>query len=140
MNDVLSLLRAANVALLSAALLTLIIWLSDTWSGLSWGRRLSMGSIRLLVVGGIAGSAIKYATNAPVDASIIVVTVAALGVIAGQWIARNDANGYIKSSVLLDAMSAADAEKYGDPCEHPGCIAARIKLRRVIAGGAPTEE
>lgn len=132
MNTVLEMLRAANVALLSAAFLCLVIFLSDTWSGLSWGRRLSMASIRLLVVAGVAGSAIKYATSAPVDASIGIVTVAALGVIAGQWLARNDTAGHIRSSVLLQAIDTADSAKYGDPCEHPGCIAARIKLRGLM--------
>lgn len=90
MSYALDILRAANVALLTIAVLSLIVWLSDAWATLSWGRRISMVSIRLLLFGGIVGSAIKYLTNAPTDASVLIVTFGSLGVILGQWLARHD--------------------------------------------------
>ena len=127
---ILEILRAVNVALLSAAVLSLIIWLSDTWANLSWGRRLSMVSIRLLLIGGVVGSAIKYATHAPTDGSIVIVTVSSLGVIVGQWLARNDAHP-IRPAQVLTIVDGVEHARDMTPCDHPGCIAARIELRRL---------
>lgn len=131
MSDVYDILRAANVALLTLAVASLVVWLTDTWDGLSRGRKISMASVRLLLLGGVLGSAIKYVTHAPTDISILIVTVGATGVIAGQWMARNDKPHLISALAVLAIVEGADGNHA--PCEHPGCLAAREQLRRLAA-------
>ena len=131
MSEVLDALRAANVALLTLAVLSLVVWLSDTWDALSPGRRISMLSIRLLLVGGVLGSVVKYLTSAPTDASILVITVGSVGVILGQWMARKDKPHLVSALAVLAIVERADGD-YA-PCEHPGCMAARDQLRRLAS-------
>lgn len=130
MSHVLELLRAANVALLTVAVLALVLWLSDAWSSLSRGRRITMVSIRVLLLGGIAGSAIKFLTHAPVDASILIVTIGSLGVIVGQFMARKEDAHFIPARAILAVIDAADTDGI-TPCDHPGCMSARAELRRL---------
>ena len=130
MTTTLELMRAANVALLSLAVLALIVWLSDAWSALSVGRRISMLSVRLLLIGGVVGSAIKFWTAAPVDGSIVLVTISATGIIVGQFLARKDRTHLIPAFKVLGIIERADLDGT-TPCDHPGCMAAREELRRL---------
>lgn len=130
MTNVLELLRAANVALLTIAVLALVLWLSDAWTSLSRGRKIAMVSIRLLLLGGIVGSAIKYVTHAPVDASILIVTAGSVGVIVGQFMARKEDAHFIPARVIIELIDAADSDGI-TPCDHPGCLSARAELRRL---------
>lgn len=132
MDQVYDALRAANVALLTLAVTSLVVWLTDTWEALSLGRRISMVSVRLLLIGGIVGSAIKYATHAPTDVSVLIVAIGSLGVIVGQWMARHDRPHLVSAIAVLAIIERAD-EGGPAPCTHPGCIAAREQLRRLAA-------
>lgn len=130
MSAILDTLRAANVALLTIAVLTLVLWLSDAWPSLSRGRKITMISIRVLLLGGIAGSAIKYVTHAAVDTSILIVTVGSVGVIVGQFMARKEDAHLIPARAILAVIDAADTDGI-TPCDHPGCMSARAELRRL---------
>ena len=127
----LTICRAANVLLISLALLALIVWLSDTWGDLSFGRKLSMTSIRVLLLGGVVGSAIKYATGAPVDVSVLIVTLSSIGVIVGQWLARHEARTVTVPAAAVLAIVDGVEHDTTPPCTHPGCIQARIELRNL---------
>lgn len=130
MTNLLELLRAANVALLTLAVLALVLWLADAWSSLSRGRIISMIGVRVLLVGGVTGSAIKYLTEAPVDGSILIVTLGAALVIVGQFMARKEDAHLIPARAVIAAIDAADTDGI-TPCDHPGCMTARAELLRL---------
>ncbi|MCM0622344.1 hypothetical protein [Nocardioides bruguierae] len=83
MADLLELMRLINAPLLALACIGTLIRLAETWPSHTRGARLIFEGLVILQAAGAAGSAIKYLTNAPVDLSIVPVTLGGALVVVG---------------------------------------------------------
>ncbi|MCL8026300.1 hypothetical protein [Nocardioides bruguierae] len=90
MADVLEFMRLINAPLLALACIGTLIRLAETWPSHTRGARLVFEGLVVLQAAGAAGSAIKYLSGAPVDLSIVPVTLGGALVVGGLlWPTRS---------------------------------------------------
>lgn len=89
MHEVWTFLRALNVALLALATFALYIRFSDAWERTSLGWRLIRVGTVLYFLAASVISAVRYVTHYPVDAFVLVPTVASACIITGAWLERH---------------------------------------------------
>lgn len=130
-------LRAFNVALTLTTAVALWVRVNDDWHHLTRGFRVLVASHIGFPLVGTYGSAEAYIQDAQVGARTVALTVVCLIALLGLWLSRTDpAPGpSVSATAVLSVIEGVEGDEavHGDPCAHPGCIAARIELRRLIA-------
>jgi hypothetical protein len=142
-DEPLNLLRMANVALTLAAGGGLFVRGNDDWARLTHGWRTTLAFLVATFLVLSYGSVEALYQEAPVGARTVALTVVSLGVVVGLVLARRDVTTpgarVVEASRVLDAVARADNGEFGEPCTHPGCVAARNELRRLLLREHPVD-
>jgi hypothetical protein len=140
-DDILTAFRMANVALTLATAGALFIRGNDDWHRLTRGWHVTIGFLVCVFLVLAYGSVEAMYLDVPVGARTVALTFACIGVLVGLWMARNDVTApgirLIEARRVLEVVDGADDTEV-PACEHPGCIAARIELRNLLA--APNDK
>lgn len=89
-HDLLTTLRAANVAIFALGCAGFTWSVVDTWPQLARGRRWLMCSYVGVLGTAAVGSAIKYLAQIPPDPSVALLTVCGITLHVGLWLARHE--------------------------------------------------